>query len=90
MGDLGSAPEVVADALALPSDSREQRASDGRDSMHNMHAGLSQVLAVELMAERREPAAHGRVLQSVRPPGRRRRQRVARVWWRLVRRPVSA
>jgi hypothetical protein len=58
--------------------------------MHNMHAGLSQVLAVQLMAERRELAAHGRVVRGVRPPGRRRRQRVRPVWWRLVRRPVSA
>jgi hypothetical protein len=58
--------------------------------MHNMHAGLSQVLAVQLMAERREPAVFGRVVRGVRPPGRRRRQRVARFWWLLVRRPLSA
>jgi hypothetical protein len=56
--------------------------------MHNMHAGLSQVLEVQLMAPRWEAAAQGQVLRSVRPR-RRRRQRVARDWWRLVRRPVS-
>jgi hypothetical protein len=56
--------------------------------MHNMHAGLSQVLHVQLMAPRWEAAAQGRVLRSVRPLGRRRRQREARVWWRLVRRPL--
>jgi hypothetical protein len=56
--------------------------------MHNMHAGLSQVLEVQLMAPRWEAAAQGQVLHSVRPR-RRRRQRVARAWWRLVRRPVS-
>jgi hypothetical protein len=58
--------------------------------MHNMHAGLSQVLDVQLMAPRWDAAAHGRVVRSVRSPGRRRRQRVTRVWWRLVRRPLNA
>jgi hypothetical protein len=58
--------------------------------MHNMHAGLSQVLAVELMAPRWDCATHGRVLPAVRPLRRRQRQREARVWWRRVRRPLSA
>ena len=31
--------------------------------MHNMHAGLSQVLAVHLMAPRWEAAAQGRVVR---------------------------
>ena len=53
--------------------------------MHNMHAGLSQVLDVQLMAPRWEAAAQGRVVRGVR----RRRQQVARAWWRLVQRPVS-
>jgi hypothetical protein len=57
--------------------------------MHNMHAGLSQVLDVQLMAPRWDVAAQGQVLRGIRR-GRRRRQRVARAWWRLVRRPVSA
>jgi hypothetical protein len=56
--------------------------------MHNMHAGLSQVLEVQLMAPRWEAAAQGQVLRSVRLR-RRRRQWVARAWWRLVQRPVS-
>jgi hypothetical protein len=58
--------------------------------MHNMHAGLSQVLAVELMAPRWDCAAYRRVLPAVRSPRRRQRQREARVWWRMVRRPLSA
>jgi hypothetical protein len=57
--------------------------------MHNMHAGLSQVLDVQLMAPRWEAAAQGRVVRSVRRR-RRRRQWVARAWWQLVGRPVSA
>jgi hypothetical protein len=57
--------------------------------MHNMHAGLSQVLDVQLMAPRWEAAAEGRVLRSVRQR-RRRPQRVARAWGRLVRRRVNA
>jgi hypothetical protein len=56
--------------------------------MHNMHAGLSQVLDVQLMAPRWEAAAQGEVLRGVRPR-RRCRQRAARAWWWLVRRPVS-
>jgi hypothetical protein len=56
--------------------------------MHNMHAGLSQVLEVQLMAPRWEAVAQGQVLRGVRPR-RRRRQRAARAWWWLVRRPAS-
>jgi hypothetical protein len=85
-GDLGSAPEVVADALALPSDSRSYE--DGRDIMHNQHVGLTGVLAEQRMTERREQADQQR-LRSARPP-RRRRQRVRRRWWQLARWPVGA
>jgi hypothetical protein len=56
--------------------------------MHNMHAGLSQVLDVQLMAPQWE-TAQGRALRPIRLR-RRRRQRVAGAWWRLVRRPLSA
>jgi hypothetical protein len=38
--------------LALPSDSK--RYEDGRDVMHNLHAGLTWVLAEQRMTERRE------------------------------------
>jgi hypothetical protein len=56
--------------------------------MHNMHAGLSQVLDVQLMAPRWEAAAQGRVLRGVRPR-RRRRQRVSQFWWWRVRHLAS-
>jgi hypothetical protein len=57
--------------------------------MHNLHAGLTQVLAEQRMTERREQAAQERLLGSARTP-RRRRQRVTRRWWQLARWPVSA
>jgi hypothetical protein len=56
--------------------------------MHNLHAGLSKVLAEQRRSELREQAATERLLRSARPP-RRRRQQIRR-WWQLVWRPVSA
>jgi predicted acyl esterase len=57
--------------------------------MHNLHAGLTGVLAEQRMTERHQQAAHERLLRSARPP-RRRRQRVTRRWWQLARWPVGA
>ena len=57
--------------------------------MHNLHAGLSQVLAEQRRSDLREQAATQRLLRSARPP-RRRRQRATHRWWQLVWRPVSA
>jgi hypothetical protein len=57
--------------------------------MHNLHAGLGQVLADQRMSELREQAATERLLRIARPP-RRRRQQATRRWWRLVLRPISA
>jgi hypothetical protein len=58
--------------------------------MSNQHAGLSQALAEQRITERREQAAHARLGRGTRPPGRRRRSRVARDWWQLVRWPAVA
>jgi hypothetical protein len=58
--------------------------------MHNQHAGLSQVLAEQHIAEWREQAAHARLVRGPRPPRRRRRARVARGWWQLARWPGVA
>ena len=86
-GDLGSAPEVVADALALSS---SPKADSGREGeMHNQHVGLTGVLAEQRMTERRAQADQARLGSSPRP-SRRRRQRVTRRWWRLARWPVGA
>jgi hypothetical protein len=57
--------------------------------MHNQHAGLSQALAEQRMTERREQAAHARLLHQARPP-RRRKRWVARRWWQLARWPAIA
>jgi hypothetical protein len=57
--------------------------------MHNLHAGLTGVLAQQRMTERREQADQERLLRSARPPRRGRRQATRR-WWRLARWPVSA
>jgi hypothetical protein len=59
------------------------------DIMHNLHAGLTGVLAEQRMTERREQADQERLLRSARPP-RRRRQQATRRWWQLARWPVSA
>jgi hypothetical protein len=56
--------------------------------MHNLHAGLSQVLAEQRMSGLREQATTEWLLRSARPP-RRRRQQATRRWWQLVWRPVS-
>ena len=58
--------------------------------MHNQHAGLSQVLADQRITERHEQATHARLGRATRPPGRRRRSRVARGWWQLARWPAVA
>jgi hypothetical protein len=54
--------------------------------MNNQHAGLSQLLAEQRRTERREQAAHARLLHAARPP-RRRWARAVRGWWQLVRWP---
>ena len=58
--------------------------------MTNQHAGLSQALAEQRIAERLEQAAHARLAGGARPPGRRRRSRAAHGWWQLARWPVVA
>ena len=58
--------------------------------MTNQHAGLSQALAEQRIAERLEQAAHARLAGGARPPGRRRRSRAARSWWQLARWPAVA
>jgi hypothetical protein len=55
--------------------------------MHNLHAGLSQVLAGQRMSGLREQATTEWLLRSARVP-RRRRQQATRRWWQLVGRPV--
>jgi hypothetical protein len=57
--------------------------------MNNQHAGLSQLLAEQRRTGRREQAAHARLLRQARPT-RRRKQWVARSWWRLARWPAIA
>jgi hypothetical protein len=58
--------------------------------MNNQHAGLSQALATQRITQRHEQAAHARLLQSVRPPRRRRTRGAARRWWQLARWPDIA
>ena len=57
--------------------------------MTNQHAGLSQALAEQRIAERLEQAAHARLAGGARPP-RRRRQWASRGWWQLARWPAVA
>ena len=57
--------------------------------MNNQHAGLSQLLAEQRRTERREQAAHARLLHRAHPP-RRRKRWVARRWWQLARWPAIA
>jgi hypothetical protein len=57
--------------------------------MHNLHAGLTKVLAEQRMTERREQADQEWLLRSARPP-RRRRQQATRRWWQVARSPMSA
>jgi hypothetical protein len=58
--------------------------------MNNQHAGLSQVLAEQRITERREQAAHARLLRDARPPRRRRQSWAARRWRQLARWPSAA
>jgi len=55
--------------------------------MHNQHAGLSQQLAAQRIAQRHEQATQARLAQSAGRPRRRRRRWLARRWWQLARRP---
>jgi hypothetical protein len=84
--DLGSAPEVKADTLALSSSPKADSGREGK--MHNQHAGLSGVLAEQRMTERHQQATHEQLLRSARLP-RRRRQQATRRWWQLVLRPMG-
>ena len=52
-------------------------------SMHNQHAGLSQVLADQRITERHQQADQARLTDGASPP-RRHRWRIDRRWWRLV------
>jgi hypothetical protein len=58
--------------------------------MHNQHAGLSQALADQHIAERRQQAAQARLAGGTRPPGRWRRSRAAHGWWQVARWPSIA
>jgi hypothetical protein len=57
--------------------------------MNNQHAGLSQVLAEQRITQRREQAAHARLVGGAHPP-RRRRRWASRGWWQLARWPAVA
>ena len=57
--------------------------------MNNQHAGLSQALAEQRIAERRQQATHARLVDGARPPRRRRAWAPSR-WWQLARRPAIA
>jgi hypothetical protein len=83
--DLGSAPEVKADTLALSSSPKADSGREGK--MHNHHAGLTGVLAEQHITERHRQATHEQLLRSARLP--RRRQQATRRWWQLVLRPVG-
>jgi hypothetical protein len=85
--DLGSAPEVRAGTLAVPSRSKADSGREGK--MYNQHAGFSGVLAEQRMTERQQQATHERLVRRARPP-RRRRQQVTRRWWLVARWPVGA
>jgi hypothetical protein len=84
--DLGSAPEVRADTLAVPSNPKAASGREGK--MHNQHAGLTGMLSEQRISERQQQATHQRLVASARPP-RRRRQQATRRWWQLVLRPLS-
>jgi hypothetical protein len=58
--------------------------------MHNQHAGLSQQLATQRIAERQQQAAQARLAQSAGRSRRRRHRWRTRRWWQLVRRPGAA
>jgi hypothetical protein len=56
--------------------------------MNNQHAGLSQVLADQHITERRQQAAHARLVRGARLSRRRHRRWAARGWWQLARWPA--
>ena len=85
--DLGSAPEVRADTLALSSGPKADIGREGK--MYNQHAGLTRVLAEQRMTERQQQATRERVARIARSSGRRRQQATRR-WGQLVARPLSA
>jgi hypothetical protein len=58
--------------------------------MHNQHAGLSQQLAAQRIAERHQQAAQARLAHSAGRSRRRRHRWRTRGWWRLVGRPGVA
>jgi hypothetical protein len=58
--------------------------------MHNQHAGLSQQLAAQRIAERHQQAAQARLAQGAGRSRRRRHRWLTRRWWRLVGRPGAA
>ena len=57
--------------------------------MHNQHAGLSQQLAAQRIAQRHEQAAWARLAHCA-GRSRRRRRWLARRWWQLARQPGAA
>ena len=58
--------------------------------MNNQHAGLSQVLAEQRISERRQQAAHARLMGGAHRPRRRHSLPVVRSWWQLARWPAIA
>jgi hypothetical protein len=58
--------------------------------MHNQHAGLSQQLAAQRIAERHQQAAQARLAQHAGRSRRRRHRWRTRRWWQLARRPGTA
>jgi hypothetical protein len=84
--DLGSAPQVRADTLALTSNPKAHIGREGK--MYNQHAGLTGVLSEQRITEHQQQAAHERLVRSARSP-RRRRQQAPRRWWQLVLRPMG-
>ena len=58
--------------------------------MNNQHAGLSQVLAEQRITQRRQQAAHARLVRGARPRRHRRRSWATRRWWQLARWPGVA
>jgi hypothetical protein len=78
--------QPILSLSATPVADRLRKASD----MHNQHAGLSQALSEQRIAERRQQAAHARLLGGARPARRRRRAWMPRRWWQLVWRSAVA
>jgi hypothetical protein len=77
--------------LTAPATAATDAAPEKRGiAMNNQHAGLSQALAEQHMTQRREQAAHARLLHDARPPRRPRRTWVGRSWRQLARWPSAA